>query len=69
MKMERGNRYGIALPIHPARSRMGNFEWSSGFKQRFGIVYVGYESLGRYPKDSFYWYRDTIAGNRLNAGV
>jgi beta-glucosidase len=65
----RAIRNGVPLAGYFVWSMMDNFEWSSGFKQRFGIVHVDYESLGRYPKDSFYWYREIIAGNRLNLGV
>ena len=35
-----------------------------GFSQRFGIVYVDFETLERVPKDSFLWYRDFIAAQR-----
>lgn len=38
-----------------------NFEWAAGYEQRFGLVYVDYATQRRYPKDSFYWYRDLIA--------
>lgn len=42
-------------------SLLDNFEWSQGYSQRFGIVYVDYETLERIPKASYYWYRDLIA--------
>ncbi len=47
-------------------SFMDNFEWERGYHGRFGIVYVDFESLERIPKDSAYWYRDTIACNGEN---
>ncbi len=43
-------------------SFIDNFEWSFGYEKRFGIVYCDYASLKRIPKDSFYFYRDYIAG-------
>jgi len=43
-------------------SLLDNFEWAQGYSQRFGIVYVDYETLERIPKASYYWYRDLIAG-------
>jgi beta-glucosidase len=45
-------------------SFLDNFEWGHGYSKRFGIVYVDYPTLERVPKDSFYWYRDHIAGRR-----
>ncbi len=42
-------------------SLLDNFEWAYGYSKRFGIVYVDYPTLERVPKDSFYWYRDSIA--------
>ena len=44
-------------------SIMNNFEWSHGYKQRFGLIYVDYETGERTPKDSAYWYKDVIASN------
>ena len=40
-----------------------NFEWVSGYKPRFGLVYVDYPTQERIPKDSAYWYKDVIASN------
>ena len=44
-------------------SIMDNFEWGHGYKQRFGLVYVDYETGERTPKDSALWYKDVIATN------
>lgn len=43
-----------------AWSLLDNFEWAAGNKERFGLVYVDYETLERTPKDSFAWYRGVI---------
>jgi len=45
-------------------SLFDNFEWAEGYSKRFGIVYVDYPTQERIPKDSFYWYRDLIAGRK-----
>ena len=37
-----------------------NLEWNSGYSDRFGLVYIDFESCERIPKDSFVWYRDLI---------
>jgi beta-glucosidase len=41
-----------------------NFEWSEGFHQRFGLVYLDPVTQRRTPKASFAWYRDMIAAQR-----
>jgi beta-glucosidase len=47
-------------------SIMDNFEWAEGYRRRFGLVYVDYATQQRIPKDSAYWYRDTIQANGAN---
>ena len=44
-------------------SVMDNFEWAEGYKQRFGLVHVDYETQRRTPKDSAIWYRDFTGTN------
>jgi beta-glucosidase len=44
-------------------SFMDNFEWSEGYKERFGLVYVDYQTQARIPKDSAAWYRGVIETN------
>jgi beta-glucosidase len=42
---------------------LDNFEWSEGYSQRFGIVYVDFPTGRRLVKDSAYWYRRMIQTN------
>lgn len=44
-------------------SSMDNFEWSCGYSQRFGLVFVDYQTGRRILKDSACWFRDVIATN------
>ncbi len=47
-------------------SLLDNFEWAEGYKERFGLIYVNYETLERIPKDSYSWYANVIAQNGAN---
>ena len=44
-------------------SLMDNFEWEKGYSERFGLVYVDYQTQQRMKKDSAYWYQDVIRSN------
>jgi beta-glucosidase len=44
-------------------SIMDNFEWAAGYRERFGLIHVDYETQVRTPKDSFGWYREVIRSN------
>lgn len=41
---------------------LDNFEWASGYKDRFGLVYVNFKDrhLSRFPKDSALWYMNFL---------
>ena len=54
---------GILLKGYYLWSLIDNFEWAWGYTRRFGIVYCDYTDLRRVPKDSYYFYREVIAGN------
>ncbi len=44
-------------------SIMDNFEWGEGYKDRFGLIHIDYETLKRTVKDSGHWYSEVIATN------
>lgn len=46
-------------------SLMDNFEWSLGYRMRFGVIYVDYETQQRIPKASARWYSRVIANNAI----
>lgn len=43
---------GVDIQGYFVWSLMDNFEWAEGYKKRFGIVYVDYDTLERTPKQS-----------------
>lgn len=47
-------------------SLLDNFEWAEGYRHRFGLIHVDYETQKRTPKDSARFYRDLI---RSDAGI
>ena len=54
---------GVPMKGYLHWSFLDNFEWGSGYNERFGLIYVDYPTLRRIPKDSAQWYRDVIASN------
>lgn len=56
---------GAPLAGYFVWSLLDNFEWERGYTQRFGIVWVDYETQRRIPKDSALWYRGVIAANTV----
>ena len=45
---------------------MDNFEWGAGYRGRFGLVHVDYDTLKRTVKRSGYFYRDVIRAKNQN---
>ena len=54
---------GVPLAGYFVWSLMDNFEWSQGYNQRFGIVWVDFATQKRIPKDSAKWYKGVIRKN------
>lgn len=57
---------GVPLAGYFVWSLLDNFEWSYGYSQRFGIIWVDFQSQERVLKDSALWYRQVIARNGLD---
>lgn len=61
--VHRAIQAGVPVEGYFVWSLLDNFEWSKGYSQRFGIVWVDYPTQQRIPKDSALWYRSVIANN------
>jgi beta-glucosidase len=66
LQLRRAADDGVDVQGYFQWSLLDNFEWAEGYKERFGLVYVDYQTLERTPKDSFDWYREVIATNGDN---
>jgi len=56
---------GVPLKGYFVWSLMDNFEWAYGYSRRFGIVYVDFSTLQRYPKDSAFFCRQVAQANAV----
>lgn len=65
-ELKRALEEGVDIKGYFAWSIIDNFEWAEGYNERFGLIYVDYNSLQRIPKDSYYWYAEIIAHNGDN---
>ena len=63
LALQRAAGEGIDIRGYFHWSIMDNFEWAEGYKHRFGLVHVDYETQKRTLKDSAYWYREVIRTN------
>jgi len=46
-----------------------NFEWAEGYRPRFGLIHIDFETQRRTIKNSAYWYRDLLTGKNIEAGL
>lgn len=65
-QLRRAAEEGVDLGGYFHWTFMDNFEWSTGYQNRFGLVYVDFASQNRILKDSARWYRDMIRTNGEN---
>jgi beta-glucosidase len=59
-QIERAIKDGVDIRGYFHWSIMDNFEWAEGYKHRFGLVHVDYETQRRTLKDSALWYGELI---------
>jgi beta-glucosidase len=56
---------GVNIQGYFVWSFLDNFVWSFGYSRRFGIVWVDFPAGDRLTKESYRWYRDTMASNSV----
>jgi beta-glucosidase len=59
-------QFGIPLAGFFVWSLFDNFEWAFGYSQRFGIVWVDFETQQRILKDSALWFQKVIKSNGVD---
>ena len=63
LEMKRAIDDGVDIVGYLHWSFTDNFEWCSGYTDRFGMVYVDYATQKRIPKDSYYFYKKVVETN------
>ncbi|HQF62352.1 MAG TPA: GH1 family beta-glucosidase [Anaerolineaceae bacterium] len=56
---------GVPMDGYFHWSLLDNFEWSYGYRMRFGMVFTDFDTQERIVKDSGHWYADVIKRNGL----
>lgn len=65
-ELKRASKDGVDIQGYFHWSLLDNFEWHSGYAERFGMIYVDYLTQKRILKDSAYWYGQVIKENGEN---
>ncbi len=60
VELLRAIRDGVDIRGYFHWSILDNFEWHQGYRERFGLTYVDFQTLRRTPKDSYQWYAQLI---------
>ena len=65
-ELQRAIAAGVPVAGYFHWSLLDNFEWSHGYRERFGCIYVDYETQARAVKDSGYWLAQVARENGLD---
>jgi beta-glucosidase len=64
-QLQRATADGVPVKGYFQWSLMDNFEWSAGYGNRFGLVYVDFKTQKRTPKMSAMWFREAARRNAI----
>jgi beta-glucosidase len=64
-QLQRATAEGVPVDGYFLWSAQDNFEWMDGFGNRFGLVYVDFDTLERKPKLSAEWFREAARQNAV----
>jgi beta-glucosidase len=64
-QLQRATADGVPVNGYFYWSTMDNLEWTAGFGNRFGLVYVDFKTQKRMPKLSAHWFREAAARNTV----
>ena len=64
-QLQRATAEGVPVRGYFQWSAMDNFEWVNGYGDRFGLVYVDFETQRRTPKLSAQCFREVAARNAV----
>ncbi len=65
LELNNAAKDGVEINGYYAWSLLDNFEWAHGYKERFGLVHVNYQTMQRTIKDSGYFYMNLIKYNGM----
>jgi beta-glucosidase len=64
-QLQRATSEGVPVDGYFLWSAQDNFEWMDGFGNRFGLVYVDFDTQERIPKLSADWFREAARRNAV----
>jgi beta-glucosidase len=64
-QLQRATAEGAPVQGYFLWSLMDNFEWSAGYGNRFGLVYVDFATQQRTPKASAQYFREVVSRNAV----
>ena len=64
-QLQRATSEGVPVGGYFLWSAQDNFEWIYGYGDRFGIIYVDFDTLERTPKLSAEWFREAARRNAV----